>query len=136
MDFLPVTPATLRAHWANISASLDAILQKAPEDWIKEDVYHAIKSGNAACVIGLDNGGYAGVMVVVQRVAEFSGERSLHVWIAHNLGERDVLQEGIQMVRDLAAQSGIAKVTFGSPRVGWAKRHKLVYALYEIGAGE
>lgn len=40
MDFVPVTPATLRAHWPDISASLDAVLAKAPEDWIREDVFH------------------------------------------------------------------------------------------------
>lgn len=46
MDFILVTPADLRTHWPRISASLDAVLAKAPdEDWIKEDVYAAIKAG-------------------------------------------------------------------------------------------
>lgn len=45
MDFILVTPADLRAHWPRISASLDAVLAKANEDWIKEDVYAALKVG-------------------------------------------------------------------------------------------
>jgi hypothetical protein len=45
MDFIVVTPADLRGHWPRIAASLDVVLAKAPEDWIKEDVYHALKAG-------------------------------------------------------------------------------------------
>ena len=54
MDFILVTPADLRTHWPRISASLDAVQAKAPDDWIAEDVYYAIKSGAAACYIGLN----------------------------------------------------------------------------------
>lgn len=132
MDLLPVTPNTLRAHWPDIAASLDAVLAKAPEDWIREDVYHQIKAGKAACIIGLNNGGYAGVMVLTERVAEFSGEKSLHVWIAHNRGDADVMEQGMAALRHMAQSAGVKKITFGSPRLGWAKRHKPVSATYEI----
>lgn len=44
MDFVLVGPRELRAHWERISSSLDAVLAKTSEDWIKEDVYHAIKA--------------------------------------------------------------------------------------------
>lgn len=134
MDLILVEPAALRAHWPNISASLEAIQAKAPEDWIREDVYLAIKTGRAACIAALDDGGYAGVMVLTERVAEFSGEKSLHVWIAHNRRDGDIFQAGLAQLRQMAAQSGAKKITFGSPRVGWAKRHKLISATYEIEA--
>lgn len=44
-----IPPGTLRQHWPDIRASLDAVRAKAVDDWIAEDVYHAIKAGHAAC---------------------------------------------------------------------------------------
>lgn len=49
MDFILVTPDTLRSHWAAIRDALDTVQSKAPADWIPEDVYHEIKAGNVAC---------------------------------------------------------------------------------------
>lgn len=45
MDLIVVTPNDLRTHWPRIAASLDVVQSKAPDDWINEDVYHALKSG-------------------------------------------------------------------------------------------
>lgn len=75
-------------------------------------------------------------MVLTERVAEFSGEKSLNVWIAHNRGDADVMEQGMEVLRRMAQSGGAKKITFGSPRVGWAKRHKLVSATYEIGVNE
>lgn len=53
MHFLLVHPDGLRNHWPLIRASLDAVQAKCPEDWIAEDVYHAIKSGAACCHVAI-----------------------------------------------------------------------------------
>lgn len=95
MDFVLVTPADLRGHWPRISASLDAVKVKAPhEDWIHEDVYSAIKAGSAACHLAFGDRGFEGLMVTTMSRAEFSGQQSLHVWIAHNEGDADVMEAG------------------------------------------
>jgi hypothetical protein len=134
MDIILVTPDTLRLHWPRIRASLDVVQSKSPEDWIAEDVFHAIKSGSAACHIAIDAKGYAGLMVTTKSVAEFSGEQSLHVWIAHNEGDNDVMAEGLDILRRMAQHGGFKRITFGSKRPGWAKRYKLVSATYEVEA--
>ena len=74
MDFVVIAPANLRLQWDRISASLDAVLAKASgEDWIKEDVYHAIKSGQAACHFAVGETGFAGLLITTLTRAEFSG---------------------------------------------------------------
>lgn len=132
MDFVMITPDTLRQHWPRVSESLDAVLAKAPEDWIKEDVYHALKSGAAACHFAVDETGYAGLLITTRRIAEFSGEPSLHVWIAHNTGDSDVIEAGLDLLRKVASAAGFKRITFGSPRLGWSKRFPLVSATYEV----
>lgn len=94
MEFILVTPAALRAHWDCIAAALDAVQAKATEDWIREDVYHAIKSGSVACHILVEGGQYAGLLIVRPQETEFSRAPSLHVWIAHSAGESSVFDAG------------------------------------------
>jgi hypothetical protein len=64
--------------------------------------------------------------------AEFSGQQSLHVWIAHNAGDADVLEAGISLLRQMANHAGAARITFGSPRKGWAKKFPMIHATYEV----
>ena len=71
VEFDLIRPADLRRVWAGVRAGLDAM---PPEDWIAEDVYHAIKSGESALYVARGGGGF----VVFRRlVAEFSGTVSL-----------------------------------------------------------
>lgn len=132
MDFILATPDTLRAHWPQIRLALDAVAAKAPEDWIPEDVYHAIKAGKVACHLVVDCGEYAGLIIVRPEVAEFSGKTSLHVWIAHNAAGQDVFAAGEGLLKATAAKMGASGITFGSPRPGWVKRYPLISATYEI----
>lgn len=132
MEFLLIHPNDLRNQWPRISDSLDAVLAKAEEDWIKEDVFHAIKAGHAACHYAIDESGFAGLLITTKAVSEFSRTPSIHVWIAHNVGSADVIEGGLSLLRQVAQQAGASRITFASPRVGWAKRHKLISATYEV----
>lgn len=131
MDFVLVTPDTLRASWQTIRAALDAVQAKAPEDWIAEDVYHAIRSGQVACHLFYQAGQYAGLLIVRPERAEFSGAPALHVWIAHSTGD-DVFEAGEGLLKETARRMGAISITFGSPRPGWARRYRLVSATYAI----
>lgn len=133
MDFILVAPEALRANWPTIKTSLEAVRTKAEaEDWIDEDVYHAIKSGQSACHIAVNEHGYAGLLVTQLIQAEFSREPVFHVWIAHSLGEASAIDEGIDLIYRMARVAGAKKITFGSPRLGWQKRFKLLSATYEL----
>lgn len=132
MNFLLIQPDALRTHWPLIRNSLDAVQAKAPEDWIAEDVYHAIKSGSAACHLAIGDKGYAGLLITTLTQTEFSREPVFHIWITHNVSDADTFEAGMGLIRDMARKSGATKITFGSPRMGWAKRFKLVSATYEV----
>lgn len=71
-------------------------------------------------------------MIVTKTAAEFSGRSALHVWIAHNAGSVDVLHAGLSLLREIATREGIPRITFGSPRLGWARRFPLISATYEV----
>lgn len=132
MEFVLITPDKLRQAWPTVRASLDEVQSKSPEDWIAEDVYHAVKSGAAALHLAMEGGELAGVLITTVTLAEFSGRRFLHVWVAHNLGDSDVIDAGLDMLRQMAKASGAEMITFGSKRPGWKSRHKLVNAIYGI----
>jgi hypothetical protein len=132
MELTLVPPAGVRQAWPLILPSLQAVLSKTQDDWIPEDVYHALKSGEAACHLATGPQGFCGILVTTRTHTEFSGTTALHVWIVHNTGESDVLEAGLPMLREMAKKGGFARITFGSPRPGWAKRFPLVSATYEI----
>lgn len=133
MNFVLVTPDALRAHWPRIKTSLEAVRGKAEaEDWIDEDVYHEIKAGEAACHLAVNDQGFAGILITKLIQAEYSREPVFHVWIAHNLGDSSVIDDGIDLLYRMARAAGAKKITFGSPRLGWQKRFKLLSATYEI----
>lgn len=71
-------------------------------------------------------------MIVRVEVAEFSGAKALHVWIAHNAQGCDVFTAGEGLLKETAKRMGASRITFGSPRPGWAKRYPLISATYEI----
>lgn len=129
MNFVLVKPTELRAVWADVRAGLD----KMPaEDWIAEDVYHAIRGGTAALYLGVGESGCQGFMVLRQQFAEFSGAPILHVWLAYSVAGADVYAQAEDYVRGIARQMGANRITFGSPRPGWAKRYPVVSTTYEI----
>lgn len=128
MDFILIQPDGLRAVWKDVRAGLELM---PAEDWIAEDVYHAIKSGSAALYLGMVDR-YAGFFILTRHLTEFSRRPVLHVWLAHNAGERDVFTEAQTFIRTQAQQMGAEKITFGSPRMGWGKRFPLLTATYEV----
>lgn len=132
MNIVLVTPEALRGHWPMVRQSLDAVRSASEADWIAEDVYHAIKSGSAACHIGVGDTGYLGCLITTLTQTEFSRQPEFHVWIVHSVGDADVFAAGLGLVRAMAKAAGARRITFGSSRSGWAKRFPLVTATYEI----
>ena len=129
MDIYLIQPKDLRHVWDDVKAGL----AEMPEsDWIPEDVYHAIKSGQVALHIGVTPEGFAGFMVLKPSQTEFSGKPTLHVWLVYNTAGADMMAAGEQLIRETARKMGAQKITFGSPRKGWAKRYNLVEATYEM----
>lgn len=129
MEFTLIHPDGLRAAWPRIRAGLDRL---PPEDWIAEDVYHAIKAGTAALYIGTNDTGYAGFFAFRLQQEEFSREPVLHVWLACNEGDADVFGQAEAFILHVAREAGARRMTFGSPRKGWAKRYQAISTTYSI----
>lgn len=132
MEFFLIQSNELRAVWPQVKSSLLAAQAKSQEDWIPEDIYHAIKSGSAALHLAKEGGQLAGVLVTTVTFAEFSGRTFLHVWIAHNLAGPNVIEAGLDMLKDMARAAGAEMITFGSRRAGWKSRYQVVTATYGI----
>jgi len=129
MGYHAVHPSDLRGCWATV---LDGLKQMPAEDWIPEDVYHAIRSGQATLFVFEEAGDYAGFVVLERVVERFSGTVSCHVWLAYNAKGQDTYDAAVSLYRDAAKQMGASRITFSSPRPGWAKRYRLLSATYEI----
>lgn len=129
MEIVLIPPADLRRVWPKVREGLDLM---PAEDWIPEDVFHLIKSGDSALYVGHNESGYAGFFVLRRLVGEFDGSVALHCWLAHNVGDADVFAAAESYIRDVARNMGAVRITFGSPRKGWGKRYPLVTATYSV----
>lgn len=129
LDGQLIHPTQLRGVWPKIRAGLEAM---PPDDWIAEDVYHAIKSGESALHVFTEAGQFAGFLVLRRLVAEFSGEVSCHIWLAYSVSHADAYLAAESFIKESAKRMGASRITFSSPRKGWAKRYPLASCTYEI----
>lgn len=134
MDLILVQSAELRAHWPMISRALDSVIDSTSPDWIKEDVYHQLKTNGAVAHLVYERGEYRSLFILTQPSEEFSGSRCLHIWIAENdiSGTPESFEFGLSQIKAIAQRLGAPKLTLESPRKGWAKRFALVSATYEV----
>jgi hypothetical protein len=103
-----------------------------PDDWIPEDVYHSIKLGDASLYVFQEAGQFAGFVVLRRLVREFSGHVDCHIWLAYSESGRDAYQAAEAFIKGAAKHMGAQRITFSSPRTGWAKRHPLITATYAL----
>lgn len=134
MELILVKPAELRAHWPVISAALDSVIAATSPDWIKEDVYLQIKLGRAIAHLIYERGEYRSLFILTEQQEEYSGERSLHIWIAENelSGTPESYEFGETTIKNIARSNGATKLTIESPRKGWGRRYALISATYEV----
>jgi hypothetical protein len=128
-NFQYIQPVDLHKHWFHVKQGLEAILKKAFDTWIPEDVYCAVKTG--AAQLFLIDGGF----VVMQSCKDqWSNEPYLHIWITyHENGGIDVTDEFHSNLRKLADNAGIRKITFSSTR-RWERKSgaKVKEIIYEL----
>jgi hypothetical protein len=84
--------------------------------------------------VAVDDQGFAGFLVLQKRSTDYTRLPVLHVWLAYNKGDADIIEAGLGVIRETAARMNALKITFGSPRKGWAKRFPLITSTYEISA--
>ena len=128
MKFQYVNPADLHSVWFHVKQGLEIVLERSFDTWIPEDVYCAIKGGNAQLFV------FDGGFIVVQRLNDqWTNEPYLHIWITYHETNTDVVDEFHSNLRKLADNAGIQKITFGSKR-RWDRKSgaKVKEIIYEL----
>ena len=118
LTFIWCTPEELHGYWGLVEQGLAKIKGHTSERWLKEDVYHALKSAQASLHIGMVGNDYRG-FVIMQQLNDYDG-KVLHIWCAYSVGE-DLLDAGKDQFMEWAHNINARRITFTSPRKGWEK---------------
>jgi len=113
--YIPVDD--LRKWWATIRPGIEKIKTKSPENWIVEDVYTDCFNQKAMLWVALEDNHFAGFFIL-QPMGE-----ELHVWAAWTLeNDYQIVQKGLQFIKNMAKETNVKYLTFSSHRPGWGRR--------------
>lgn len=123
MNFTYVNPNHLSAVWGKVKPCIDEILQRVNkreqvEFWIPEDVYAAIKVGEAHLLMRDE-----GWIIFRIEADKYTGIRKFYVWMLYaydNLVE-NFLALGESELVDIARQYQCELIEFRAIRTGWLK---------------
>ena len=114
-----IEPKDLSFEWDRVRAGLVEVKKATTDDWLPEDVYMAIRQGQAQLFMCEDeHGDYLG-FVVLRLVHTFHGAEML-VWCAYAATPRPLLREFLPQIKELAGRAGAQRVSFSSARPEWA----------------
>lgn len=120
-ELRPIEPAQIHAYWKLVRPGIDKIIDATHDhDWLPEDVYHSIRGGASILYCGFVDGVYVGFLVVTP-MHDWYGMR-LHIWLLFHTGGGDMLETFGEAFESIVKQTGAVRITFHSPRAGWAKR--------------
>lgn len=107
----PVAPDDLRGVWPDIRAAVQGIADKCEENWLPEDVFHELITGNASLWATPDRTGFA-----VLRLFSTAYSRDLFIWVAA-IGDRpEGCAHYMPQFLEIARDNGCKRVTWESPR--------------------
>lgn len=116
MRFVPAEQ--LRGEWERVRAGLVKVQEHSADDWLPEDIYMSLKTGNSSLHIAEDgNGDYLGFLIL-QLLPTFHSKK-LHVWCAYSNDGKPLLRTFLRALREMATHAGATKITFSSPRDEW-----------------
>lgn len=114
MTIKTIQPEELKFYWPEIKNGLERVLQKTPTaTWIPEEVFSAIFTKRAVCVIGFINDeidwGFVGLPLQ---------DRVFFVWTGwSNINT----SQGFRAIDDVAKQLGCHRIKFETDRRGWER---------------
>lgn len=125
-----VNPSDLHFVWPFIERGLDAIRKRSVVDWLNEDVYATVRSGNAAIIMPFFQNKPVGFVVYYYTVTPFSNRKECLIWCAWTLplAERseagevdDAVKACFDEIERQARASGASRLTCLSSRKGFAR---------------
>ena len=110
MQLQYVPTQDIGVYWDKIKPSLENMARS----WRVEDAYCELKEGRADLFLTIE-GNYANGYIITQR-----HNTALHIWAAYN-EKNDVLETGLEAVKELALSHRLKQITFKSYRKAWDK---------------
>ena len=110
MQLQYVPTQDIGVYWDKIKPSLENMARS----WRVEDAYCELKEGRADLFLTIEDKYFTGY-IITQRHGN-----ALHIWAAYN-EKNDVLEKGLDAVKELAQSNGLKQITFKSYRKAWDK---------------
>jgi hypothetical protein len=110
----------LREVWPDVKAGLEVILKRTRQTWIAEDVYHALKTKQSILLIGIEEGKFAGFVVLTMNKSHDGLEG--HIWTAYNISKSEYINASWPIIQGFCKAAGCKRVTMSSSRKGWGRR--------------
>lgn len=122
LSFQIVAPLYLHDVWEQVAPDIDECrAHDRDETWL-EDVYAAIRAGNAQLVVGHRGKHYVGMMVLTSHADSFNPRRQyLHIWFLNCHDDREALTAGLAWLEAHARQLGRCMLTFRGPRLAFER---------------
>jgi hypothetical protein len=116
LTLFELKPERLHELWPFIQRGLIAVEKKVKPDWRPEDVYAALRAGQASCVIVEQGSARLGFLVYYRQIRPFSGKPELFVWAAWDIGLRpDVISAVWRYINNVAISNyGTDVITWGT----------------------
>ena len=125
MDKVYIQPKDIKSVWGFVKPNLYTILEKSPENWIPEDIYAAIVTGQAILCISTSktepNGFVVGRIIDRQVNTIEKDIDTLHIWVGYaNTMLRE--QEQWKLIEQIAKEQNCKRISFETWRKGWSKK--------------
>jgi hypothetical protein len=114
-----IEPKHLGAEWERVRAGLVEVKKATTDDWLPEDVYMALRQGQAVLYIGSGDGSEYLGFVVLRKVTTFHGAR-IEVWCAYSATSVPLMRRFWPHIKAVARNAGADAIGFSSARDEWA----------------
>lgn len=115
----PIEPRHLAAEWERVRAGLVEVKKATNDDWLPEDVYMAIRTGQAVLYLGTgDAGEYLGFLVL--RLVATTHAKKMEIWCAYAVPGVSVMRRFLPHIKAVARNAGVSGILFSSARQEWS----------------
>lgn len=114
-----IEPKHLAVEWERVRAGLVEVKKATTDDWLPEDVYMALRQGQASLYIGTGAGGEYLGFVVLRLVPTFHGSK-VEIWCAHAATKAPLMRTFLPHIQAVARNVGADRISFSSAREEWA----------------
>lgn len=114
-----IEPKQLAGEWERVRAGLVEVKKATNDDWLPEDVYMAIRTGQAVLYLGTgDAGEYLGFLVL--RLVAATHSTKMEIWCAYAVPGVSVMRRFLPHIKAVARNAGVSGILFSSARQEWA----------------